>query len=169
MGNINSSLQNAWQGFFYSLAGSGAITKKQAVIAAGLIDKSVGKGGVTVLTGATTLTAADSGKTFHLHSATGFATTLPALEAGLRFEFYVTTVPTSGNHTIITPASANTIQGTVSQPTGGVVATEAADTITMTQGTANLGDKVVAYCDGVNWSVQAFATANGSLTITQAT
>ncbi len=48
---------------------------------------------VTILTAASTLTAAQSGSTLVLNSATEFATTLPAPSLGLRYRFILTVAP----------------------------------------------------------------------------
>src|SRR5690242_12822680 len=72
--------------------------------------KSIGYCGYAKdLTATTTLTAADSGATLFLNSATEFATTLPAVAAGLRFTFIVKAAPSGASYTVVTASSANVL------------------------------------------------------------
>lgn len=171
MGTINTALSNAWQGFFYSLAGSGAITKKQAMIASGLIDKAANTSQGEAIAAATTLTAEDSGKTYFLNSATGFATTLPAPAIGLNYKFVVSTQPTSGNHTVVTNGSANIIEGVAvvegaTNPTVEQAANE--DSINFVASITLVGDYAEVISDGTSWFVKAASGATGGVTFTAA-
>jgi len=75
-------------------------------------------GGTSTPTTITTTKAVgvdESGTVFFINSATGFVTTLPAPTAGLRYTFINKTANTSGDHTIVTNASANIIKGNQKQ------------------------------------------------------
>ena len=116
-----------------------------------------------------TLTAADSGKTIFLNSATGFATTLPAPAAGLTFRFVVTTAPTSGNHTIVTSGSANIIEGNsfISPDQIGTPAVNE-DSINFVANQAAIGDNCTLVSNGTSWFVNAFARLTAGVTFTAA-
>jgi hypothetical protein len=66
-----------------------------------------------VLTASRVLSREDHNKSFTLSAAAGLLVTLPPLEPGLRFEFYVRTQPTSNTTTIVTYGSANVLIGNV--------------------------------------------------------
>ncbi len=113
------------------------------------------------------ITAAESGTTFFLSAAAGFASTLPAPAQGLEFSFVVLTPPTSNGYTILTNASGNVMSGTHSvTATGGGTAIAGADTITIVHNSAVLGDRVDMICDGTNWCVAAASTLKASITST---
>ena len=125
----------------------------------------------TTLTAASTLTAADSGRTFFLNSATEFATTLPAPSAGLSFSFVVTAAPSGASYTIVTGSSANIIKGvqfTAEDAGGSGDSGTADDTITFVDGQAVAGDRVDLVCDGTNWFAYGFTKLVAALTFTQA-
>jgi hypothetical protein len=125
----------------------------------------------TTLTAASTLTAADSGRTFFLNSATEFATTLPAPAAGLSFSFVVTAAPSGASYTIVTGSSANIIKGvqfTAEDAGGSGDSGTADDTITFVDGQAVAGDRVDLVCDGTNWFAYGFTKLVAALTFTQA-
>lgn len=113
------------------------------------------------------LTAAESGKTLVLNSATAFVTTLPAKAAGLRFKFYVgATIVTGGNHTIVMDAADdNTIFGQA--VVAGVVL------LATVEGSVNLiadltlpGDWLEFFNDGTNWYVSGQIQTASGLTFT---
>ncbi|MEI9966175.1 MAG: hypothetical protein WDN67_00645 [Candidatus Moraniibacteriota bacterium] len=118
----------------------------------------------------TTLTAADSGKTYVLSASTEFVTTLPALAAGLNFRFYVGAAPSGASYTIVTAGSANNMIGTIHSSTGGNADSEASggDTFSFADGAAVKGDRADFFCDGTNWYVTAFTDADAGATITTA-
>lgn len=124
------------------------------------------------LTAASTLTAADSGKTLFLNSATEFATTLPAPAAGLKFKFIVKAAPASASYTVVTASSANVIIGGINElevdtgDDGPYIAD--GDTITFADGVAVVGDWVELISDGTSWYVTGQANADGGITLTQA-
>lgn len=108
---------------------------------------------VETLSAAKTLTAADSGKTFFLGDADGFAVTLPAPAAGLNFEFKVSVAPTDGDYTIVTDDGDNIMIGSVSCSTADDLgASDAnADVITLVEDAAIVGDWVHLVSDGTSW------------------
>lgn len=123
----------------------------------------------TTATATTALTAADSGKTIFLSSATEFVTTLPAPAAGLAFTFIVTAAPASASYTIVTNGSANIIKGQAVNAAG--VAGDAGtadDTITFVDGQAVAGDMVTVVSDGTSWFAKGFCAVAAGITFTQA-
>lgn len=123
-------------------------------------------GAAAIVAGTATLalTAAQSGSFVTLDALAGFATTLPAVAAGLRFVFVVKTAPTSNGYTLNT-ASGNTLFGTHSvTATGGGTAIAAAHIITLVANSAVVGDRVSVESDGTNWYVSAVSTLKNSVT-----
>lgn len=118
-------------------------------------------GGPSTLTAAKTLTAAQSGSTFLLGTATGFAVTLPAPFAGGRFTFIVNVAPSGGNYTIV-GASGTPIHGMALSPdlNGATDAATTAGTgvltITLVSAKAMKGDTVYLYSDGVAWFARIY-------------
>lgn len=142
-------------------------TSGNAVDFADLVTKVNDSSSIEIVTTTNVLTAAESGKTFILNSATGFVTTLPAAEAGLRFKFIVgNTPPTSGNHTVITPSTPDLIDGVVMFNTVVPFANE--DTVSFVASTAIAGDWVELVCDGTNWYITGAMATTGAITGTQA-
>lgn len=134
------------------------------------INGQLGTAPTEVVTGANVIAASESGTTYFLNAAGGFASTLPAPAAGLHFRFIVGTAPTT-SYTITTNASANVIFGQVycnagtdedSATTGGE------DTISFVANTAVVGDQVDIVSDGTNWYFKGFCNATGGITITTA-
>lgn len=125
---------------------------------------AVNSGSVRVLTAATDLTVEDSGKVIVLANATGFAVTVPALQAGLNYEFVLQIVLASGNHTI-TPPDTDKLYGlvTIAADAAGVTAS-AADVITFVTGV--IGNRVKLTCDGTYWYVSGQADLAASITAT---
>lgn len=117
---------------------------------------------VKSLTAATVLTANDSGTTFGLNLAGGFDVTLPAPLNGVEYEFIVQTAPTTA-YTVT--ATGNIVYGTLSMPTGGVVAVAAKDVTSFVANTAAIGDRVKMKSDGTNWYATGFTGVNGGITI----
>ncbi len=125
---------------------------------------------VETLTAAKTLTNADHNKTFMLSLAGGFAVTLPALESGLRFKFFVATAPSGGAYTIVSAGGADVIVAGVNElevDTGDDGPySAAADTITFADGVAVVGDYVELVCDGTKWYGHGQTNADGGATLT---
>jgi hypothetical protein len=121
---------------------------------------------------AKTLTRSDSGKTFYLDLAGGFAVTLPALELGLTFEFVVRTAPTTA-YTIVTASGANVMKGLVlttdvNSATDPDLETSGGDTFSFVASKAVAGDTVKMFCDGTSWFARAAVTVFDAATITTA-
>jgi len=137
----------------------------------GFIGNITGAVATTELTAASTLTAAQSGTTFFLNSATEFATTLPLPAAGLMYTFIVKAAPSGASYTIVTSASANIIKGvqvTAEDAGGSGDSGTADDTITFVDGQAVAGDTVTVISDGTNWFAYAVTKLVAGLTFTQA-
>ena len=127
----------------------------------------IGPVAVTTKTAASTLTAADSGKTIFLDSATEFVTTLPLPAAGLRFTFIVKTAPVGTAYTVVTNGGANIIKGQQYNAAGAAGDTGTADdTITFVASSSVAGDRVELISDGTSWFAYAFCTLAASITFT---
>lgn len=129
--------------------------------------------GAEIVTATKALTAAESGKTVFLNSATEFVTTLPAPALGLRYKFVVTAAPSGASYTIVTNGSANIIKGAVysadlNAVSDGDIETSGADTITLVDAKAVAGDVVELECDGTNWFARAFCSVFDAITYTTA-
>jgi len=103
----------------------------------------------TALTADTTLTAADSGKTFYL-DAVGEAITLPAVgdATGVQYKFVVTAAIATSAWTIA--ATTAKIYGSVTEA-GLVQLSSAETTLTIVHTKAIEGDWITLECDGTNW------------------
>lgn len=125
-----------------------------------------------VVTGTNVITAAESGATFFLNSATEFVSTLPAPALGLRFTFIVKAAPSGASYTIVTNASGNVILGHIltSQDAGGSADSETSggDTISFVDSKAVVGDRVDVICDGTSWFARASSKVFDAITITTA-
>lgn len=118
------------------------------------------------------ITAAESGKTFFLASATEFVSTLPAPAAGLRYSFIVSAAPSGASYTIVTTSGTDLIHGVAvsAADAGGSVDTTAgtaADTITFVDGQALKGDRVDVISDGTHWYAIGFCSDEDAITFTQ--
>lgn len=118
-----------------------------------------------VLTGATTLTAEDSGKVFLLKAAAGAQITLPAVATsnGFRFKFIVGQLFATTDWTV--KAASNVIEGSVIV-NGAHVAGVDENTISFVASAEAIGDFAELVCDGVNWYVNGSGVAAGSITLT---
>lgn len=105
------------------------------------------------VTATNVITAAESGSTFFLNSATEFVSTLPAPAAGLKYKFIVKAAPSGANYTIVTNGGDNILIGMVTCATaddlGAVDAN--ADVITFVGGQSVVGDWVEVVSDGTSW------------------
>jgi hypothetical protein len=122
-----------------------------------------------VVAAANIITAAESGKTFFLNSATDFASTLPAPALGLRFKFIVTTAATTTAHTIITDGGDDVIFGAVATADGlASLLASAEDTISLTKTATGgiVGDMVEVISDGTNWYVSGLISVAAGITFT---
>jgi hypothetical protein len=124
----------------------------------------IGPAAVSTATAASTLTAADSGKTIFLDAASEFATTLPLPAAGLRFTFIVKTAPVGTAYTVVTNGGANIIKGQQYNAAGAAGDTGTADdTITFVASSSVAGDRVELISDGTSWFAYAFCTLAASI------
>ena len=122
-------------------------------------------GVIETLTGATTLTAEDSGKVFILNAAAGAQVTLPAVAdaAGQNYRFIVGALFATTAWTV--RAASNKIQGGVIVNSTLVPAADE-NTITFSASADTIGDFVELNCDGSNWYVSGMGTSAGAITLT---
>jgi hypothetical protein len=147
---------------------SGPVTSTNGFIG-NLTGTVTGTVAVTTLTAAGSVTAAQSGTTFVLSSATEFATTLPAPAAGLVYTFIVGAAPSGANYTIVTASSANIIKGQAYPASGDAGDTGTADdTISFVSAAAVAGDMVTVFSDGTSWFAKGFCAVATGITFTQA-
>jgi hypothetical protein len=120
---------------------------------------------VEAVTGATTLTAEDSGKVFILKASAGAQITLPAVatSAGLRFKFIVGLAFATTDWTV--KALSNAIEGSV-LVNGAHVAGVDENTISFVASAEAIGDFAELVCDGTNWYVNGSGVAAGAITLT---
>ena len=116
------------------------------------------------LTGATTLTHADSGKIFWLKAAAGAAITMPALKEGVYYRFVVAQNFATTDW-VITPSDADKISGTIVVNGASVNASET-DSVTFELGAESLGDFVEFRCDGSAWLINGVGNSASSITTT---
>ena len=120
---------------------------------------------VETLTGATTLTAEDSSKSFILNAAAGAQITLPAVatSAGFKYRFTVGALFATTAWTV-KAASAVINGGAIVNSV--FVASANRNTITFAHAADTIGDFVELNCDGTNWYVFGLGTAAGAITLT---
>ena len=120
---------------------------------------------VEAVTGATTLTAEDSGKVFILKAAAGAQITLPAVatSAGFKFKFIVGQLFATTNWTV--KAASNVIEGGIDVNSTNVPAVNE-NTISFVASAESLGDFIDLVSDGTNWYVSGNATTTGAITAT---
>jgi hypothetical protein len=116
-------------------------------------------------TAAVTLGAGDSGKTIMLNAAEGFAITLPAPVAGLKYKFLVAAAFATTNFTVVTDSGDNVIQGGAIVNSVFVPAANE-DTINFVATAETIGDYVVIESDGTNWLAEGVGAASGAITFT---
>lgn len=128
-----------------------------------------GQGFAKTVSAATTLTAADSGKTIILDAAAGATVTLPALADGLRFKFVVGAAFATSNW-VIASAEGDNISGIIMDMGSTVAGVPAAaeDFINFVNSAETVGDWVELVCDYGNsqWLVTGACSANGGITAT---
>ncbi len=120
---------------------------------------------VEAVTGATTLTAEDSGKVLVLKASAGAQITLPAVatSAGLRFKFIVGLAFATTDWTV--KALSNAIEGSV-LVNGAHVAGVDENTISFVASAESIGDFAELVCDGTNWYVNGSGVSAGAITLT---
>jgi|GEM_PF-1881003 len=124
--------------------------------------------GVEVVTATNVILAGENGKTFFLHAADGFQSTLPAPAAGLKFTFIVKTAPTSNGYTIVTNGTTQKILKGLAVIAADAVGDVSAGgtTATFVANQARPGDRIDMICDGANWYMIGYAQKAAALTIT---
>lgn len=124
---------------------------------------------VETLTGADTLTSADTGKVFILDASAGATVTLPALEAGLNFKFIVGANFATTNW-VIDSAEGDNINGIIADMGATVAGVPAVgeDQINFVASAESIGDwvELVADYDNSQWIVTGMCGANGGITVT---
>jgi hypothetical protein len=123
---------------------------------------------VEVVTATNVITAAESGKTFFLNSATEFVSTLPAVAAGLRFTFIVSAAPSGANYTVIaasgTPIVGHVVSSDLNAAGDSGFSTTGVLTISFVSAKAVKGDRVELVCDGTNWYASAACSLFDAIT-----
>ena len=115
------------------------------------------------LTAATTLTAADSGRTY-LISGTGYTVTLPAPHAGFNVKFIVAAA-FSTDTVIQTPAgNRDTLNGGVIV-NGAIVESDATDRVTFEDDAESVGDFIEISSDGTSFFLFGNGNAASSITV----
>lgn len=130
---------------------------------------TIGSETVETVAATNVITAAESGTTFFLSSATEFASTLPAPAAGLKYRFIVTAAPSGASYTIVTNAAAQILVGGVHDAggaAGDVESTLGATTITFVDGQSVIGDWAEVISDGTNWYARVFVNVAAGATFT---
>jgi hypothetical protein len=122
-------------------------------------------GVVETLTGATTLTGEDSGKSFILNAAAGAQITLPAVATSAGFSYRFTVGALFATTAWTVRAASAVIQG------GAIVnsvfvASANRNLITFAHAADTVGDFVELNCDGTNWYVSGIGAAAGAITFT---
>ena len=109
--------------------------------------------GVEDVTATNVITAAESGKTFFLNSATEFVSTLPAPAAGLNYTFIVKAAPSGADYTVVTNGGADIIIGMVTCATANDLGQydANADVVTFVGGSSIVGDWIKVVSDGTSW------------------
>jgi len=113
---------------------------------------------VETVTAANVIAATESGKTFFLGGSDGFASTLPAAAAGLRFTFILATETAMSTtaHTIVAPSAI--LEGAIFSADATDIAVNGGTTLTFDDQatpTSLFGDRVDVICDGTKYYVTA--------------
>jgi len=117
---------------------------------------AVGAGAIESITAAKTIDYEDNGKTFMLDGGTGVAITLPLPKKGQTYRFVVGAAYTTD---YVITATSGIMEGCVLEA-GAVQTIAAATTLTLEDGTENIGDYLEMFSDGTYWYVSGnFLTA----------
>lgn len=115
------------------------------------------------------ITAAETGSVFFLNAAVEFASTLPAVAAGLHFTFIVTAAPSGASYTVAgasgTPIKGHVLTNDVNSATDSDFGTAGELTLTFVDSKAVAGDRAEFWCDGTNWFVVASCSVFDAITI----
>lgn len=119
---------------------------------------------VETITGATTLTASDSGKEYTLSASAGAQITLPAVaKKGFKAKFTIGSAFTTTNWTIV--SATNVIQGSADVNSTLVLGANE-NTISFVASAETIGDFVEIYSDGTNFYAYGIGAAAGAITFT---
>lgn len=135
-------------------------TLTNKTLTAPVLAGSLGTSTIEVVAATNVILAAESGSVFFLNAAAEFASTLPAVAAGLRFTFIVAAAPSGASYTVAA-ASGTPIHGMVlskdlnGATDSGATAGTGVLTLTFVDGKSQKGDKAVFECDGTDWYVVA--------------
>lgn len=153
----------AASGSTVTIAGTLATTGTVTVASGSTLTQPVVVDLSEVVAAAPTINAADSGKTFYLNLAGGFANALPAPAVGLNYKFVIKTAPT----TAYTVAATGALIHGVHIPADGTagVAINGVTTLTLVANTAIIGDRVEIESDGTLWYVKVFTEDTDHLTV----
>ena len=123
-------------------------------------------GAVETVAAATTLTAADNGKTIVMDAAAGATITLPALADGLHFKFIVGATFGTSNW-VVASAEGDNITGNLIV-NGAAVPAAAEDFINFVNSAETIGDwiEIVADYGNSQWIVTGIGNGAGSITAT---
>lgn len=151
-----------------TVASGATMTQTGGTLTSPVINTPTGTKSTEVVTATNIITAAESGKTFFLSSATEFASTLPAVAAGLVFDFYVSAAPSGASYTIAaasgTPIVGHVVTTDVNSVTDPGFTATGVLTITFVDAKAVKGDRVHLECDGTNWYATAFCSVFDAIT-----
>lgn len=118
--------------------------------------------GVSTISAATTVTAADSGKTYYLSAAAGAAITIPAPSAGLKYKFVIASAFATTDWTVA--ATGAIVHGAV-DVNSTLVLGAGITTITFANAAETVGDWVTVESDGTLWYLNGVAQAVGGITL----
>jgi hypothetical protein len=116
---------------------------------------------VETLITAGNVTYIDSGKTFILDLAAGFAVGLPWPRKGLKYTFINSTTTHTGDYVIYTTSSGNILNGLVMEPTP--VSVTGYDEIDFVGGTSVPGDRLTIECDGTDYYFVGMSSVTGGV------
>lgn len=112
------------------------------------------------------LTAAESGSLVTIDASTAgkaFAVTLPALAAGLCYDFAVIAKNSALIDAVVTPKDAGKVNAVLTQ--GAATASASAkNTFTFVKDVATVGTTARAICDGVSWNVSVVSPTDLAVT-----
>ena len=116
--------------------------------------------GVMTVTAATTLTAADSGKTIFIDQDAAYSITLPSTQLGLEYTFILTDA--GSNEVKIDGGAANKIKGFSMDPTTGINLVDN-NLLIIYDSLAVVGDYVRLVSDGSVWWCTSFSSATNGI------
>lgn len=157
------------RGTTFTSTGLATLASASITSTLGVTGELTAREGTTALTASTTITAADSGKTYYMGTA-DVDVTLPVPADGVWYRFVVSGNFATTNMTVQGPAADATddVMFGALEVAGAVVACSAEDTISFVNTAELPGDFVEIRSDGTNWYVTGQATTSGGITCTDA-